>query len=76
MATATAYLDRVLPAINRVADRFAALVTAVPDPAAPIPDAEWTVRDATAHVVTTARRYGEGPEVAGPGWPTRASWGR
>lgn len=65
MATATAYLDRVLPAIDRLAERFAALVTAVPDPAAPIPDSEWTVRDATAHVVTTARRYGEGPEGRG-----------
>jgi uncharacterized protein (TIGR03083 family) len=65
MATATAYLDRVLPAIDRVAERLAALVTSVPDPAAPIPDSEWTVRDATAHVVTTARRYGEGPEGRG-----------
>jgi uncharacterized protein (TIGR03083 family) len=65
MATATAYLDRVLPAIDRLAERFAALVTAVPDPAAPIPDSAWTVRDATAHVVTTARRYGEGPEGRG-----------
>jgi hypothetical protein len=37
MATATAYLDRVLPAIDRLADRFTALVTAAPDPAAPIP---------------------------------------
>jgi uncharacterized protein (TIGR03083 family) len=65
MATATAYLDRVLPAIDRAADRFAALVTSAPDPAAPIPDSAWTVRDATAHVVTTARRYGEGPEGRG-----------
>jgi uncharacterized protein (TIGR03083 family) len=65
MATATAYLDRVLPAIDRAADRFAALVTAVPDPAAPIPDAEWTVRDATAHVVSVARRFIDGPESRG-----------
>jgi len=65
MATATAYLDRVLPAIDRLAERFAALVTAVPDPAAPIPDSEWTVRDATAHVVSVARRYIDGPEGRG-----------
>jgi uncharacterized protein (TIGR03083 family) len=65
MATATAYLDRVLPAIDRLAERFAALVTSVPDPTAPIPDSEWTVRDATAHVVTVGRRYGEGPEGRG-----------
>jgi uncharacterized protein (TIGR03083 family) len=65
MATATAYLDRVLPAIDRLAERFAALVTSVPDPAAPIPDSEWTVRDATAHVVTVARRYIDGPEGRG-----------
>lgn len=65
MATATAYLDRVLPSIDRVADRFAALVTAAPDPAAPIPDSEWTVRDATAHVVSVARRYIDGPEGRG-----------
>ena len=65
MATATAYLDRVLPAIERVGERFAALVTAVPDPAAPIPDSDWTVRDATAHVVSVARRYIDGPEGRG-----------
>jgi uncharacterized protein (TIGR03083 family) len=65
VATATAYLDRVLPSIDRVADRFAALVTAAPDPAAPIPDSEWTVRDATAHVVSVARRYIDGPEGRG-----------
>ena len=65
MATATAYLDRVLPAIDRLAERFAALVTAVPDPAVPIPDSEWTVRDATAHVVSVARRYIDGPEGRG-----------
>jgi uncharacterized protein (TIGR03083 family) len=65
MATATAYLDRVLPAIDRAAERLAALVTSVPDPATPLPDSEWTVREATAHLVTTARRYGEGPEGRG-----------
>ncbi len=65
MATATAYLDRVLPAIDRLGERFAALVTSAPDPAAPIPDSAWTVRDATAHVVSVARRYIDGPEGRG-----------
>jgi uncharacterized protein (TIGR03083 family) len=65
MATATAYLDRVLPAIDRLGERFAALVTSAPDPATPIPDAEWTMRDATAHVVSVARRYIDGPEGRG-----------
>jgi hypothetical protein len=39
MATATAYLDRVLPAIDRLADRFSALVTAAPTrpPRSPAP---------------------------------------
>jgi uncharacterized protein (TIGR03083 family) len=65
MATATAYLDRVLPAIDRLGERFAALVTSAPDPAAPIPDSQWTVRDATAHVVTVVRRCIDGPEGRG-----------
>jgi uncharacterized protein (TIGR03083 family) len=65
MATATAYLDRVLPAIDRLGERFAALVTSAPDPAAPIPGSEWTVRDATAHVVSGPRRYLDGPEGRG-----------
>src|SRR6266508_5464522 len=69
MATATAYLDRVLPAIDRLGERFAALVTAAPDPAVPIPDSEWTVRDATAHVVSVARRYIDGPEGRGTWLP-------
>jgi uncharacterized protein (TIGR03083 family) len=65
MATATAYLDRVLPAIDRLGERFAALVTSVPDPAAPIPGSEWTVRDATAHVVGVTRRFIDRPEGRG-----------
>jgi uncharacterized protein (TIGR03083 family) len=65
MATATAYLDRVLPAIDRLGERFAALVTAAPDPAARIPDSAWTVREASAHVVSVARRYIDGPEGRG-----------
>jgi uncharacterized protein (TIGR03083 family) len=65
MATATAYLDRVLAAIDRLADRFTALVTAAPDPAAPIPGSDWTVREATAHVVTVTRRFSDRPEGRG-----------
>jgi uncharacterized protein (TIGR03083 family) len=65
MATATAYLDRVLPAIDRLGERFAALATSAPDPAAPIPDSEWTVRAATAHLVTVVRRCIDGPEGRG-----------
>jgi uncharacterized protein (TIGR03083 family) len=65
MASGTAYLDRVLPAIDRLAGRFATLVTSAPDPAAAIPDSDWTVRDASAHVVTVARRYIDGPEGRG-----------
>jgi uncharacterized protein (TIGR03083 family) len=65
MATATAYLDRVLPAIDRLGERFAALVTSAPDPAAPIPGSEWTVRDATAHVASVTRRFIDRPEGRG-----------
>jgi uncharacterized protein (TIGR03083 family) len=65
MATATAYLDRVLPAVDRVGERFADLVTSAPDPAAPLPDSAWTVREATAHVVTVVRRLSDGPEGRG-----------
>jgi uncharacterized protein (TIGR03083 family) len=65
MATATAYLDRVLPAIDRLGERFADLVTSAPDPAAPLPDSEWTVREVTAHVVTVVRRLSDGPEGRG-----------
>jgi uncharacterized protein (TIGR03083 family) len=65
MATATAYLDRVLPAIDRLAGRFTDLVTAAPDPATRIPDSDWTVHEATAHVVTVTRRFIDRPEGRG-----------
>jgi uncharacterized protein (TIGR03083 family) len=65
MATATAYLDRVLPAIDRASERFTGLVTSAPDPAARIPGSDWTVREATAHVVTVARRFSDRPEGRG-----------
>jgi hypothetical protein len=66
MATATAYLDRVLPAIDRLAGRFTDLVTSAPDPAAAIPHSHWTVRDAAAHVVTVTRRFVDRPRGARP----------
>ena len=66
MQTATSYLDRVLPAIGLVASRFAALVTAAPDPATEVPDTPgWTVRDVAAHVVTVVVRYADGPKGRG-----------
>jgi uncharacterized protein (TIGR03083 family) len=58
-------------AIATVADRIAALLRACPDPAVPIPGAEWTVGEAAAHLVLAnelmadvaaghARAYGDG----------------
>jgi uncharacterized protein (TIGR03083 family) len=66
MQTATSYLDRVLPAIDLVASRFAALVTAAPNPAARVPDTPgWTVRDVAAHLATVVVRYADGPQGHG-----------
>jgi uncharacterized protein (TIGR03083 family) len=64
--TATSYLDRVLPAIDLVTDRFAALVTAAPDPAVRVPTSPgWTVRDVAVHLATVVIRYADGPEGRG-----------
>ena len=66
MQTATSYLDRVLPGIELAASRFAALVTAAPDPAVQVPDTPgWTVRDVAAHLVTVVVRYADGPQGRG-----------
>jgi len=66
MQQAAAYLDRVLPAIDLVADRIVTLVTAAPDPATPVPAVPgWTVRDVAAHLATVAVRYADGPEGRG-----------
>ncbi len=66
MQTATSYLDRVLPAIDLVTDRFAALVTAAPDPAVQVPTSpDWTVRDVAVHLATVVVRYADGPEGRG-----------
>jgi uncharacterized protein (TIGR03083 family) len=40
-------------------------VTSAPDPAAAIPGSDWTVHDATAHVVSVARRFIDLPEGRG-----------
>jgi uncharacterized protein (TIGR03083 family) len=67
MQTATtSYLDRVRPAVDLAADRFATLVTGAPDPAVPVAAAPgWTVRDVAAHLVTVTVRYADGPEGRG-----------
>ena len=65
MQTTGAFLDRVVPAIDRAADRFIALTTSADStvrvPASP----EWTVRDVAAHLVTVAPRYAAGPRGKG-----------
>ena len=65
MQATTTYLDRVRPAIDEAGERFAALVTAAPDPDLRVPHSDWTVREATGHVVTVVTRYADGPERRG-----------
>jgi uncharacterized protein (TIGR03083 family) len=66
MQTTTTYLDRVLPAIDLVADRFVTMVTGAPDPTVRVPSTPaWTVRDVAAHLVTVTVRYADGPEGRG-----------
>lgn len=65
MQATTTYLDRVRPAIKEVGERLAGLVTAAPDPDRRVPRSDWTVRQATAHVVTAVTRYADGPEHRG-----------
>jgi uncharacterized protein (TIGR03083 family) len=66
MQTAASYLERVLPAIDDAAGRFAALVTAAPSPATTVPDTPgWTIRDVAAHLVTVVARYADGPKGRG-----------
>jgi uncharacterized protein (TIGR03083 family) len=65
------YLDRVLPAIDAVADRFVTLATGAPDPALRVPASPaWTVRDVAAHLVTVTVRYSDGPKGRGTWTPT------
>jgi hypothetical protein len=56
MQTTTSYLSRVQPAIDQVGERLAALATAIPDPDARLGRSDWTVRQATAHLVTVVPR--------------------
>jgi len=65
MPTTTSYLAHVQPAIDQVAERLAALASAVPDPDARLVRSHWTVRQATAHLVTVVPRYADGPEGRG-----------
>src|SRR5919197_4631830 len=70
-ATDVPYLDRVLPAIDAVADRFVTLATGAPDPAVRVPASPaWTVRDVAAPLVTVTVRYADGPEGRGTWTPT------
>jgi len=65
MQTTTSYLAHVQPAIDQVGERLAALASAVGDPDARLVRSHWTVRQATAHLVTVVPRYAEGPEGRG-----------
>jgi uncharacterized protein (TIGR03083 family) len=64
MAAAVAYLDRVEPALDRAAGRFREMATSALYPNAKI-TAEWTIRDAAAHVASVVVRYAEGVEGGG-----------
>jgi uncharacterized protein (TIGR03083 family) len=69
----TSCLDRVLPAIDSVAERLTTLLFAVADPTVPVPTSPgWTVHDVAAHLVTVAVRYADGPEGRGTWTPTPA----
>jgi hypothetical protein len=62
MQTTSSFLDRVLPAIDRVAERYERLVTTTPDTSVRVPASpDWDVRDVTAHLVTVVSRYADGP---------------
>jgi len=65
MHTTTSYLMRVQPAIDEVGERIAALSAAASDPQARLARSDWTVRQATAHLVTVVPRYADGPEGRG-----------
>jgi hypothetical protein len=65
MQTTTSYLMRVQPAIDEVGERLAALAAAASAPEARLARSDWTVRQATAHLVTVVPRYADGPEGRG-----------
>ena len=71
MRTTTSFLTRVQPAIDEVGERFAALAATASDPQARLARSDWTVRQATAHLVTVVPRYADGPEGRGTWVPDR-----
>ena len=71
MQTTTSYLAHVQPAIDQVGERLAALAAGAPDPEARLARSDWTVRQATAHLVTVVPRYADGPEGRGTWVPDR-----
>jgi uncharacterized protein (TIGR03083 family) len=56
---ATTVLAAASSAFEATADSLTALVRALPDTRAPIPDSQWSVREATVHLVNDARLYTE-----------------
>jgi hypothetical protein len=71
MQNTTSYLAHVQPAIDQVGGRFADLAIAAADPEARLARSDWTVRQATAHLVTVVPRYADGPEGRGAWVPDR-----
>jgi hypothetical protein len=59
------HLTRVRPTIDEVGERLAALAAAACAPEARLARSDWTVRQATAHLVTVVPRYADGPEGRG-----------
>src|SRR5207237_10281756 len=68
MPSATFDRTATLAALDRVADRLVAMVTAAPDPTVRVPATpQWTVAEAFAHVATVAPRYLQGARQEGEG---------
>lgn len=66
MPSATFDRTATLAALDRVADRLVAMVTAAPDPTVRVPATpQWTVAEAFAHVATVAPRYLQGARQEG-----------
>lgn len=53
-------LGRMREAVEAVADRVADMVRELPDTSVPIPDSDWTVGEAAAHLVCTQVLFSEG----------------
>src|SRR5436305_14489902 len=66
MPSATFDRTATLAALDRVADRLVAMVTAADDTAVRVPATpQWTVAEAFAHVATVAPRYVHGARHEG-----------